>query len=237
MPQFGKSFDEDVRAGFIRKVFGIVGTQLTTTAIICMAAAISESFYQFQMANFWLYVLTAIGTIVTSCMLLCSCCGNFQRQFPINMILLSIFTLCEAYTVSCLCAFFTPTLVASAMGITALMTLAVLGVATSPSVNLISASRVISILVVALTCSTLLLFFVRIPLLEWFCLLGGLVVYGFSLAFHLQLVIGNKLGVEFGVDDYIQASLILYMDILRIFIRVLILLAKLSGKEGERKKK
>ena len=237
LPSFGKSFDEDVRAGFVRKVFGIVSTQLTATAIICLFATVSDAFFEFQLNNFWIYIVAAIGTIVTYSMLVCSCCGNYQREYPMNMILLGIFTLCEAYTLSSLCAFFTPFLVASAIGITAAMTLGVLAFATAPSTNLISSARVISILAMALTCSGILLIFVRIPMLEWFYLLGGLVVYGFSLAFHFQLVIGNKLGVEFGVDDYIQASLVLYLDIVRIFVRILILLAKLTGKEGERKKK
>lgn len=237
LPKFGNSFDEDVRAGFVRKVFGIVGAQLTLTSIICLMATISETFFLFQLNNFWLYVVMAIGTIVTYSMLVCSCCGNFQHQFPANFILLSIFTLCEAYTVSCLCAFFTPELVSAAMTLTAIMTMGVLAFATSPSTNLISFSRVIGILSVALLASSLILFFVHIPILHWFYLLGGLVVYGFSLAFHFQLVIGNKLGVQFGIDDYIQASLALYLDIVRIFIRILILLAKLTGNTNERKKK
>ena len=226
-----------MRAGFVRKVFGIVGAQLTTTAVICMLATISDAFFEFQLNNFWLYIVAAIGTIVTYSMLVCSCCGNFQREYPQNLILLTIFTFCEAYTLSSLCAFFTPTLVATAIAITAAMTLGVLAFATAPSTNLITSARVISILALALTCSGILLIFVHILLLEWFYLLGGLVVYGFSLAFHFQLVIGNKLGVEFSVDDYIQASLLLYLDIVRIFVRILILLAKLTGKEGERKKK
>ena len=41
--------------------------------------------------------------------------------------------------------------------------------------------------------------------------------------------------MQYGVDDYIEASLVLYMDILRIFIRILVILAKLAGKEGNRK--
>ena len=237
MPSFGKSFDEDVRAGFVRKVFGIVGTQLAATAVICLFATVSDAFFEFQLNNVWLYIVAAVGTVVTYSMLVCSCCGNYQREYPMNMLLLGVFTLCEAYTLSSLCAFFTPTLVASAIAITAVMTLGILAFATAPSTNLITSAKVISVLALALTCSGILLLFVHIPLLEWFYLLGGLVVYGFSLAFHFQRVIGNKLGLEFGVDDYIQASLVLYLDIVRVFVRILILLAKLSGKQGERKKK
>ena len=151
------------------------------------------------------------------------------------MYLLAIFTLAESYSASCLCAFFDAKLVAMAMIMTAILTIGIVLFATTTKIRLHPFRAGISILLISLFASGILLLFVDIPLVMWFYILGGLMMYAYSMAFHVQMVVGGKLHVEFGVDDYIEASLVLYMDVIRIFIRILVILAKIAGKDGERK--
>ncbi len=45
----------------------------------------------------------------------------------------------------------------------------------------------------------------------------GVLVFSFYLLFDTQLIMGGK-RYEIGIDDYIMATMILYLDIINIFL-------------------
>lgn len=53
----------------------------------------------------------------------------------------------------------------------------------------------------------------------------GIVVYGFYLMFDTQLICGGKTW-QLSEDDYVIGALILYMDIIILFIKILSILAR-----------
>ena len=118
-------------------------------------------------------------------MLLCKCCGGYKNKHPTNMILLAIFTLAESYTVSSLCAFYDVRLVAMAMVLTAIITIGIVLFASTTAIKLHPFRAGLNVLLISLFASGILLLFVNMPLLEWFYILGGLLVYGYSMAFHV----------------------------------------------------
>jgi len=67
-------------------------------------------------------------------------------------------------------------------------------------------------------------------------LYGGAVLYGFYLIYDTQILIGGK-KKELSMDDYILGAMLLYMDIIALFLRILKILNKLQGEEGKNKKK
>ena len=76
--------------------------------------------------------------------------------------------------------------------------------------------------------ATMMMFFMFF-LLAWtpilhtlYCCLG-LFLFGFYLVIDTQMIIGNKrLGIS--IDDYVVGALLLYIDIIQIFIYILSLL-------------
>lgn len=101
------------------------------------------------------------------------------------MYLLTAFTLAESYTVSSLCAFFDVRLVAMAMALTAILTIGIVLFASTTTIRLHPFRAGFNILLICLFAAGILLLFVHIPIVEWFYILGGLLVYGYSMAFHI----------------------------------------------------
>ena len=56
------------------------------------------------------------------------------------------------------------------------------------------------------------------------------IMLGFYLVYDTQLIMG-KFGYGYSVDDYIFAAMEIYMDIIRLFLMILRLLAEVSSKK------
>ena len=69
----------------------------------------------------------------------------------------------------------------------------------------------------------------RIKALYTFYTFGMTFMVGIYLVYDTQLILG-KLGMGYSVDDYIFATLEIYMDIIRLFLLILRILANSSRK-------
>ena len=98
----GKWDDAEDRLGFIRKVYGILATQLLITALMTLLPYMSDSIRSSLVASPGVAILIAICGLVLSCGLFCI--ESLARSVPTNYILMFIFTFCEAYTVAFTCA-------------------------------------------------------------------------------------------------------------------------------------
>ena len=77
-------------------------------------------------------------------------------------------------------------------------------------------------------------FFIHSEFLEIMIGLGGAILYGLYLIYDTQLIMGGKRGA-LEIDDYIFGALMLYLDVIVLFLKILKLLNKLS--EDDKKKK
>lgn len=64
------------------------------------------------------------------------------------------------------------------------------------------------------------LFFLFTNKLRVFFAFLGVMLFSFYLLFDTQLIMGGK-RYEIGIDDYIMAAMILYLDIINIFLELL----------------
>ena len=94
----------EIKTDFIRKVYTLLSIQLVATWLM------SYTFYTYpSITNF---VLQQTGVLITTILctflfLFLSWC--YGKRHPWNYIILSGFTLCEAYSVSYVCLFYQPT--------------------------------------------------------------------------------------------------------------------------------
>ena len=98
----------DVRMGFIRKVFGILFTQLLATTLF-VSWIISMNMGSFIIRNEWLIYVAAFGSI--GCNLALTFSTSLARTVPTNYLILALFTLCQSYMVSVICYFTEPEIV------------------------------------------------------------------------------------------------------------------------------
>lgn len=215
----------DVRLNFIRKVLGILSAQLALTAIgVAYSCTNSATFIPFIVNHIYLTILAAVFMLITLYAL--GCYKSVARSVPTNYILLFIFTACETYLVMGVTTFYDPQLVMAAAILTAVTVgaLAVYAVTTKEDFTYCGGA-VWAFFFIILT-GTLLCIFMR-PTYTTRILLSCLIIFicCFYIIYDIQLITGDK-AASFSIDDYVFAAMVIYIDIIRLFIEILRVLGK-----------
>jgi protein lifeguard len=119
---YGAFMDKHIRAGFIRKVYGILTVQLLVTFGITCIFVFSNSVKQYVQTHAGVYY-AALG-LNFAFMIAMACCRNTTKVVPYNYILLFAFTLTESYLVGTISSFYDTNTVLIALGITIGVTVA-----------------------------------------------------------------------------------------------------------------
>lgn len=168
--------------------------------------------------NIGLIVAAFIGEIVTSIALLC--CRSVSRHVPTNYILLTIFTVCEAYIVSFIAARFDPQIVMVAAFATAGMTIGITVYAFTTKSDFTIFGPLLFVIGFTLAFASIFFFtFANRTMHIVWCIIA-VILFSFYLLFDTQLIMGGK-RYEIEIDDYIVGAIILYTDIITIFIYLL----------------
>jgi len=77
-------------------------------------------------------------------------------------------------------------------------------------------------------------FFFRSPFLVCLMTTVGCLLEGYYLIYDVQLICGQKRG-KFSIDDYVAASMNLYIDIIRIFLKLYKILNAMKKDEDKKK--
>ena len=220
----------NVRLGFVRKVYGILAGQLAITTLICIFSMTSVDFATFQAENSGVFIAAAVLSIIVFLAILCF--KSVAKTVPTNYICLLIFTVCEAYMVSFACSSVDePNIVIMAAAMTLGMTLSLTIYAFTTKSDFTTMGSTLFILA-----SALLMFgiFMAVfsswnqPLYILYTTLG-VILYGYYLVYDTQLIMGGK-EEEIDIEDYIIGAIMIYLDIVIIFLKLLALLKELFGK-------
>lgn len=217
------SVDTMMRLGFIKKVYGVLAFQLLVTALISSIGLIKDvQDYLFQ--NFaWFWVAFALSIVV---LIPLACFQSVARRVPINYILLFVFTACESIMLAYLFAAINDiTVILMAAGLTVAVTASLTIYACTTKVDFTFCGAFLFLAATCLFFFGIFSIFVRSPILHILYCTAGVLVYGIYLIFDTQLIMG-KFGFEYSIDDYIIASLNIYLDIIQIFIYILSALAR-----------
>ncbi|CAF3816870.1 unnamed protein product [Rotaria sp. Silwood1] len=214
--------NKGIRRVFIRKVYSILMIQLTITfgliALFHFIPAIRE--YVRSPDGRWLYFTSYVVFIVTYFALVCS--KNAARKFPLNLILLAILTLSMGYMMGMISAYYKIESVLIAVGITAFVCLGVTLFSFQTKYDFTSCMGVLLVMTLALLAFGIVCIFTYSRLLYTIYAGLGAVLFSIFLAVDTQLIIGGK-RYEISAEDHIFASLMLYMDIINIFLYILTL--------------
>lgn len=214
-----------VRLGFIRKVYGILAAQLLLTSFF-VTLTFSDAMAKFFQQSIGIFY-TCLGVSLIMAITLI-CCKSVARKVPTNYILLAVWTFCESWMVATCASFYDPTTVFIAAALTAAVTCALTVYACTTKTDFTFCGG----LLFAATC---LMFFTGLFFLIFgmgsygsptfkvinilYCSLGVL-VYSIYLIYDTQLVMG-KFGIEYNIEDYIVAAMMIYIDIIQLFLYIL----------------
>jgi FtsH-binding integral membrane protein len=215
---------DELQLGFIRKVYGILSFQFLITIIFSVIAIQYKEIGFFMQENTWImWSCFIISSILLFVMFLWK---DASRKVPINYILLFLWTTCEAYIVATLTSIFDPSIVLLAASGTLVMTIAMTIYACFAKTNFSLKGGLLSSGLGILFLLTVFSFF--IPILQAIIALFGICLYSLFLIFDTMRIIG-RFEKEFSQEDYIIAALMVYMDIIEIFLYMLQCLAIFSG--------
>lgn len=227
-----KDGDFNVRKGFVQKVYAIISVQLLFTSLLSMFAmgSTTSGFGAFLIKNSWTLWVMLVINIVT--MIAVFCFRNLARAVPTNYILLSLFTLSEAWLVATVCAAYQQAglgkLVLMAAFMTCGMTIALTLYACTTKTDFTMHGGALFIFSCVITLFIIFELFTSSPLFHVIVSLAVVVLYGFYLLYDTQLIIGGKT-YELSIDDYIIGAIIIYVDIIILFLRILEILAYFFG--------
>jgi FtsH-binding integral membrane protein len=222
------------RLGFVRKVYGILSVQLLVTTLAVLLA-------QYPLRDFFLYSGAIAGYIAIACMvvtfitmIMITCCTSMARKVPTNYILLGIFTACESYLVSMITAFYSPTDVLLAAILTFTVTVVLTIYACTTKTDITVCGGLLWVLGWGFFAICFLLAFVNWGSKETYntvyliLSVAGLCIYALYLIYDTQLIMGGK-RYQLTLDDYVLGALVLYIDIIVMFLRILRIIGILRG--------
>jgi len=205
-----------IRMGFIRKVYGIITFQLLIT-ISLSSLSFFDIFRTFFLTNFWLFWTFFALNIVM--IILIAFFRNLVRRVPINYIILTLWTICISYMVATICAKYEPSIVITAAVLTASVTVSLTAYVCWAKNDF---SFIISFLcVLGMLVATFIVFIIFFPYLYSFYCFLGVLAYSFYLIFDTLVIFGSRIGDDYLEDDYIICSMMIYIDIIMIFIYLL----------------
>lgn len=222
--------DVAVRHGFIQKVYGIVGSQLTlTTLIAAVLVRVGDTWFRAHPdLALSLMLLSLAGSMSMMCIF--ACCPQTLRQSPLNYIILLAFTVFESFLVGFICINYTLDSVLITVGITAFIVLSLTVFACQTTYDFTGMGPYLFVATLVL-----MAFGFMFMIASWMGLGGaavfktmnlaygamGALLFSCYIVYHTQLIVGGTHQRQFTVDDYAIAAINLYIDIIQLFLYIL----------------
>jgi len=221
--KYGVSVNEcdiSVRMAFVRKVYSILFAQILFTTIIAAFMLYNDAFKEWVQSNIIVMYVSSFVAIILLLALIWK-----RRSYPINFILLSIFTLAEGYSVGTFVTFFDTELVLQAFIITSGL---FLGLTLFTLQSKYDFSGLFPYLYFSLIIIVIISFVgIFLPFNSTFDLIvasaTAVVFCGFIIYDTYQIT--KRLSPE----EYIVASVDLYLDFINLFVSILKILRDVNG--------
>lgn len=217
--QFSAFDERKVRHNFISKVFGITMMQLTVTALIVAAFKFYAPIGAFIKTHPYLWWVAFGVSIIT---LLCiSCCEKARRKTPLNYILLFIFTLSQSVTLGVFTSYFDTEILLMAVAICSgvCLVLTVFALQTKWDFTTWGGGLLVALFILLVFGIIAVIFPGRTITLIYSCL--GALLFCIYLVYDIQLMMGGHHSYSISPEEYICASLNLYLDVVNIFMHFL----------------
>lgn len=200
---------------------------LLITFAICFASYYNLNFQRFQVNNLWCFY-TFLG-ISFGIVLVIQCCGqDFRGSNPLNLILLAIFTICYSYIISFFTSIYANAygapLVLEAMFFTIALVLALTVYAFIAKIDFGALAGILIVVILAFILFGLSFAFTLSPVLHTLYMTLGIIVGGIIIVYDTILIADGERGCS--LDDPVFGALILYLDIIRIFLYILMAMGK-----------
>ncbi|CAG9110937.1 hypothetical protein JYU34_011136 [Plutella xylostella] len=213
-----KNADKHIRLGFIRKVYGLLSVQLLFTTVISAVFMLCKPVQLFIHQNDWMLLVAFVLTMITLFALIAK-----RRDSPANLYLLAAFTAVQSYTIGVVVSFYDTAIVLQALALTftVVFSLTLYTLNTKRDFSFIGYGIFagLSVLIVG----GLIQLFVQSSAFEVALSFTGAVLFSLFLVFDTQQMMSTL-----SPEEYILATINLYMDILNLFLYILRILNEMN---------
>ncbi|KAK9979154.1 hypothetical protein ABG768_012598 [Culter alburnus] len=221
--QIVSAFEDDkIRKAFIRKVFSVITIQLLVTFTVVCVFTFSKTVKAAVQRSIWVYISSYIIFMVVALCLTFS--SKFSRTHPWNLIGLSVVTLSLSYMVGTVASYHNTDAVVIALGSTLVISFTIIIFSAQTRLDFTICNGILLILSVNFLMFGFFTIFFYSNVLQVFYGFLGALLYAMFLAVDCQLVMGRK---KYSLDpeEYIFGALIIYLDIIMIFLYILLILS------------
>ncbi|KAH6796849.1 Bax inhibitor-1 family protein [Perilla frutescens var. hirtella] len=208
----------ELRWSFIRKIYSIVSIQLLlTTAVAAVVVTVRpiSTFFTTTNAGLFLYILLIITPFIVLCPLY-----SYYRKHPVNYILLGVFTVTLAFAVGLSCSYTSGKVILEAFILTGVvvvsLTLYTFWAAKRGQDFNFLGPFLFGAIIILMLFGMIQMFFPmgNISTMIYGCL-GAIIFCGYIIYDTDNLI------KRYGYDEYIWASISLYLDVINLFLSLL----------------
>ena len=213
---------------FLVKVYGILSVQLLITLFfifLFQKDSIKSYFLQRPIFTFFLLLLAVIGFFCV--LFLISANENLGRKVPQNYLILLIITLCMSFICGLFAISYSFQIVFFVVLLTIISSVVITMYAYSTDKDFSYIRALFAVLISQFGGFILMAFILNLTTLKMVCCLVATLIFGVYLVYDTQVIL-KKYGEVYSVDDYIFASLQIYIDIVRLFLIILATVGKSS---------
>ncbi|KAF4656569.1 Transmembrane BAX inhibitor motif-containing protein 4 [Perkinsus olseni] len=221
--EFGPDTSKDVRNNFIKKVYGILCAQLVVTSMIAFPFVYGRDDWALEFVNDYVWVMWLSMAVMFATLIVLVCVPKASQKVPINYILLFIFTASMGLMIGFICVYYDTEAVLIAAGSTAAAVFVLTLFAFFIKTDFTGYQPFALVLLMVLVFMGLVMIF--LPTNRYLQIVYGSIgalVFSIYLVIDTQMIVGGKnRRSQLGVDQYIAGALMLYMDIINLFLFVL----------------
>eukprot|EP00898_Chlorokybus_atmophyticus_P002504 jgi/Chlat1/3254/Chrsp22S03432 len=217
--------DSEMRWGFVRKVYGILSMQFLLTVIVSSIMVFSEPVNRLVTSNQAFLIVAMLLPFAVMIPLYC-----YRYHHPLNLVLLGLWTVAISLTVGVACSFVAGVVVLEAL----ILTAAVVGGLTAYTFYAVKQGKDFNMLGPMLFASLWVLiawgfiqfFFAPGPIGRMIYSLIGAIIFSAYIVYDTDNLIKR-----FSYDEYVWASVALYLDVINLFLRILEILQQMNNQQ------
>lgn len=205
-----------IRQQFIKKVYTLLFLQLLITGAIGAFISLNQTVQNFALTNIWLFFVSIAGSIG---FLIAAYVQS--RKYPINLVLLTGFTIFEGYIIGVATSLYDTQIVLEALTITLVVFIGLTLFAFQSKYDFTSWIGVLnSVLFCLIGIGFIWFFFKPSSTAELvYSSIGAIVFSGYILV-DTQLIMR-----KFNIEEEVPAAISLYLDIINLFLNILRILS------------
>uniref|UniRef100_H2ZLQ0 Transmembrane BAX inhibitor motif-containing protein 4 n=1 Tax=Ciona savignyi TaxID=51511 RepID=H2ZLQ0_CIOSA len=207
-----------VRMGFLRKVYMILTAQLLVTTLVCACFITIKPLKEFSQNNQFMLMICFIASLGVLVALHVK-----KHHHPVNMYLLAAFTLIESYTVGTIVTFYKVEIVLQAFILTVSVFMCLTSYTMQSKHDFSGWGAGLLSGIIILIGAGLMGAFFQNDTFELMCASAGALLFCFFIIFDTHMIMKR-----YSPEDYLIASISLYLDIINLFLETLKILSKLQ---------